>query len=71
MHYCEYDGLAEYVSFLDEVEDQNYVAANVLASSLQALVLRGTTTLDFEWRIAESAKSGDAKTRRSHKLHPR
>jgi hypothetical protein len=65
MHYCEYEGLAEYESFLDEVCDQNYLAANVLASSLQALVVRGMTALDFEWRIAESAIPGHPKPRRS------
>jgi len=53
MHYCEYDGLAEYESFLTEVEDQNYVAANVLLSSLQALVLRNATELKFQWRIVD------------------
>jgi hypothetical protein len=55
----------QYESFLDEVGEQNYLAANVLASSLQALVVRGMTALDFEWRIAESAIPGHAKPRRS------
>jgi hypothetical protein len=59
MHYCEYEGLAEYESFLTEVEQQNYVAASVLASSLQALVERDATELNFEWNIVPRlARSG-------------
>jgi hypothetical protein len=41
----------------------NYLAANVLASSLQALVLRGDTQLDFEWRISESERGRPVKAR--------
>ena len=60
IHYCEYDGLAEYESFLDEVKGQNYLAANVLSSSLQALVLRNATELKFEWRIIDGPPNSAA-----------
>ena len=59
MHYCEYEGLSEYETFLDEVEDQNYLAANVLVSSLQELVTRDEAELRFEWRVVEVEKSRD------------
>jgi hypothetical protein len=68
MHYCEYEGLPEYETFLDEVEDQNYLAANVLASSLQELVTRDETELRFEWRVVEVEKSRDRrKVRRANR----
>jgi hypothetical protein len=56
MRYCHYEGLREYESFAQEIDQQNYVAANVLTASLQSLAERNAIDLAFEWSVVEPNK---------------